>query len=460
MNIVVERLPQCSATLRVEIPAEKVNGERDRIVKGFAGQAKIRGFRPGKAPRHLIEKRFATEIAEELESRLVREAIDEALRKEKDLKVLDIETPETPTIHPDGAYSFTTTLMLAPEFDLPEYKGVEVEIPRADVTDEMIDQNLDSLRERFAEFTDIEGRSSAEGDFAVVNYTSTIDGKPVDEALGKPVGFLAGREDYWVKLDEASFLPGFAAQATGMNVDEEKDIVLTMPDDFPVADIRGTEVTFHVKLTGLKEQALPELNDELAAKILPEATLESLRSTIGERIRDDLERRVADLKVDRIVQAINSQVEFELPERILTSEIQGQADAMVERGINSGMSSEELEAQQGDIFNAAGHQARLNLRTNFILQEIARTEELEVSEQDLLQHLSMMAQQQEQPIKKFIKDLQKSGRLPGIRNSLLIGKAIDFVVEHAKVTEVDPPPADQAPETAAETTTTDTTTDE
>jgi len=444
MNINVERQPQCTATLRVEIPAEKVNGERNKIIQGFAGQARIKGFRPGKAPRELIEKRFAVEIAEELESRLVREALDEALRKE-DLKVLDVEPPQSPTIHPDGAYSFTAKLMLAPEFDLPEYKGIEVEIPRIDVTPEMVDQNLDSLRERFGEFEDVEGRAAADGDFAVINYTSTIDGQSVEEALGKPIEFLAGRDDYWVKLDDESFLPGFAKQLTGMEADQEKAVTLNLPDDFPVEDARGREITFQVKLTGLKEQNLPELNDELAAKIIPDATLDSLKETIEGRIREDLERRVADLKVDRIVQVLNSQVEFELPEAILTSEIQGQADQMVERGISSGMSQEEIEAQQGDIFNAAGQQARVNLRTNFILQEIARTEELEIPDQELLQHLAMMAQRQQQPVKKFVKTLQKEGRLPGIRNSLLVGKAIDFVVEHANVTAVDPPPADEAP---------------
>ena len=133
MNIVVEKQPKCVATLRVEIPADKVQGQRDQIVRGYASKARVPGFRPGKAPRAIIEKRFDKEITEELNEQLFNEAFDEALKQE-DLKVLDFGIPEGLTTTPDGGISFSSKLTLAPEVTLPEYKGVTVTVPPPEVT--------------------------------------------------------------------------------------------------------------------------------------------------------------------------------------------------------------------------------------------------------------------------------------------------------------------------------------
>jgi trigger factor len=185
---------------------------------------------------------------------------------------------------------------------------------------------------------------------------------------------------------------------------------------------------------------LPELTDEFAAKITGGKTLEELRGLAKQQIEVEKRRRIDDYKVNQIVEHFNSIVDFDLPNDLLRHETQGQADALVERGMKSGMTQEEIEAQQGEIIATAGDQARTNLKTNFILQEIARTEGIAVSDQELVNHLAMIAQQRKENPKKFIKDLQRGGRIPGIRNSMLVGKAIDFVLEHATVEEVQDEP--------------------
>jgi len=435
MNITVEKQPNCLATLRVEVPSDTVKNERAKIVSGYAAQARIPGFRPGKAPKNVIEKRFQTAISEELDERLVRAAYDEALRKDA-LKVLNFGNPQNLAHNPDGSLSFQATLTLAPEVALPEYKGINVKAPSAEATDEDVETQLKGLQERFADYQDIEGRSAANGDLAVIDFTSTLEGKPLEEALGKPAGYLSGREGFWLKLDENSFLPGFAAQVEGLNAGDIKDIALTIPEDFPLSDLRGKEVTFHVTLKGLKQAVLPELDDEFAAKVTGGKTLEELKSLAKQQIEIEKRRQIDDYKVNQIVEHFNSLVDFELPEDLLRHETQGQADALVQRSVQSGMSQEELISQQGEIFNTAGEQARTNLKTNFILQEIARTEGISVSDQELVNHLAMIAQSRKQNPRKFIKELQRGGRIPGIRNSMLVGKAIDFVLEHATVEEI------------------------
>jgi trigger factor len=434
MNIVVEKQPRCAATLHVEIPADKVQGLRNRIVSGYLSKARIPGFRPGKAPRAIIEKRFEKEIAEELHDKLVSEAYDEALKQEA-LKVLDFGTPQNLTTEPDGRITFVSQLTLAPEIQLPEYKGVAVTVPPLAVPEADLQAQLTGLRERFAEFNDIEGRPAAMADLAVIDYSSTVEGKPTEEFLGKPAGHLAGRDGFWVRLDEKSFLPGFAEHLVGMSPGDSREIPLTLPGDFPVSELQTREMVFNVTLKELKESILPDLDDALAERLAPGKTLAELTDIIRHNMQHERQRKIDDMKVNQIVAHFNTLVDFELPDELVTQETQNQADAMVRRGVQAGMSEEEIQSQQSEIFASAGHQAISNLRTNFILQEIARAENITVTDKELLNHLAQIAQSRKVAPKKFVKDMQRAGRLPSIRNSIAIGKAIDFLVEHADVTQ-------------------------
>lgn len=434
MNIVVEKQPKCTATLRVEIPSETVSGKREQVVRGYASQARLPGFRPGKAPRAVVEKRFAREITEELNDVLINEAFDEALRQEQ-LKVLDFGAPENLTTNADGSVSFQSKLTLAPDVTLPDYKGIKVIVPPVALPEEELNDQLEGLRERFADFKDIEGRATKEGDFTVIDYTSTVDGQPTDEFLGKQAGYISGREGFWVKVDEKAFLPGFPLQLVGLNVGDSKEIKVTLPEDFPVAAVQNKELVFQVTLKELKEAVLPELNDELAQLLAPGKTMDDIKAIIRENMEGERARRISDLKVNQIVAYFNEQVNFELPDELIVQETQSQANAMVSQGIRSGMTQDEIQSQQEEIFANAGNQAVSNLRTNFILQEIAREEKLQITDQELVNHLVAIANQRKVAPKKFIKDLQRSGRIPSVRSSMMIGKAIDFLVEHATVEE-------------------------
>ncbi|MES2995211.1 MAG: trigger factor [Verrucomicrobiota bacterium] len=434
MNIVVEKQPKCTATLRVEIPADEVKGKRDAIVGKYARQARVPGFRPGKAPVSVVAKRFEKEISSELSEDIANQAFDEAM-KQNDLKVLDFGAPADLSPAADGSVSFIAILTLAPDIILPDYKGIAVTVPPLEVPQDEIDAQLKALQERFAEFKDLEGRPLAMGDFAVIDYTSTVEGKPTEEFLGKPAGHLTGRDGYWVRLDEKAFLPGFAAALEGLSTGDAKDISVTIPDDFPLEDLRGKEITFAVTVKESKQAVLPELNNEFAAKLAPGKTMEELTEIIRGNMATERKRRIDDMKVNQIAAYLSGAVECDLPEELVNQEVQTQADQMAQRALQAGMSEEELEAQEQQIFASAGQQAVSNLRTNFILQEIARAENLTVSNNELVNHLAAMARQRKEAPKKFIKEIQRSGRLSSVSNSLVIGKAIDFLVGNASVTE-------------------------
>jgi trigger factor len=434
MNIVVEKQPKCVAVLRVEIPADKVNGQRDKIVKGYTSKARIQGFRPGKAPRAVIEKRFQKEIQDELYNALVNEAYEEAMKQES-LNVIDFGVPQDLITQDGGAITFVSKLTLAPEVTLPDYKGITVTVPPRDVPAEEIDAQLTALQERFADFNDIEGRAADLGDFAIIDYNSTVDGKPTEDFMGKSAGYLSSREDFWVRVDEKAFLPGFAAQLIGLNKGDTKEIIVNLAEDFPVADLRGKDITFSTTVKELKQASLPALDDELAARLAPGKTIEEIKDIIRENMAGERSRKIDDMKVNQIVAAFNEQVSFELPDDLVTRETQTQADTLVRQGVQAGMSEEEVQSQQEAIFATAGDQALSSLRTNFILQEIARAEKITVTDAELVNHLARIATTRKVAPKKFIRDMQREGRLQSIRSSMAIGKTIDFLVEHANVVE-------------------------
>ena len=434
MNITVEKKPECMATVNVEVPADTVASKRQEIVSNYAKQAKISGFRPGKVPVKVVEKRFAKQIQEELFSALINTGCEEAIKQE-DLKVISVNVSDEPKLSDSNELAFTADLILAPEFEVPNYEGLEIESPSTEVTDEEVDASVTELQQRFAEFNDVE-RELKDGDFAVVDFTATTDGKPVAEVIGKSAGFLEGREGHWTKIEDDSFMPGFGSGLKGLKVGDQKELKLTMNDEFPLSDVRGAEIVFDVTVKEVKEQVLPELNDEFAGKLMPDKGMDDLKEVIKEQLTGEKQKQVADAKVNQVVELLNESVDFELPAALVEQETQGNAMNMIERGKQQGMTEEMIAEQQDEINESASKQANLNLKTNFILQEIAVKEKIEVNDQDMIQRISTMAQQENKPVKKYIKELQKANAIQNVRNSVLIGKTIDFVVEKANVTEV------------------------
>lgn len=433
MNITVNKQEACTATVNVEVPAEKVAEARKTIVGKYTSQAKLPGFRPGKAPANVIEKRYQKEIQEELFQSLINEGVEDAIKKE-DLKVISVNVSDEPKSE-DGAVSFSADIILAPQFEVPEYLGLEIEAPKAEVQDGDVTKALEDLRQRFANFKDVE-REIADGDFAVVDFTATLDGKPVAEAIGKSAGFLEGREGHWVKVEDDAFLPGFGEKLKGAKAGDDKEIVVTIPEEFPLSDVRGADITFAVNVKEVKEQDLPELNDEFAGKLLPEKGMDELKDVIREQLEGEKHQQSEDAKVNQVVEHLNDAVDFELPAILLEQETNGNAMNMMERARQQGMSEDQIQEQQAEIAESASKQAKLNLKTNFILQEIAIKEKIEVNDQDMIQRITAMAQQENKPVKKYIKELQKANAIQNVRNSVLIGKTIDFVVEKANVKEI------------------------
>ena len=321
MEINVDIQPDCTAMLKASIPAETTAARRASIVDSYAAKAKLPGFRPGKTPKSIIEKRFKKEIEEELLDTLFETACSTALEENPKLKVLNFGKPEQ-SLDDQGNYTATSTMTVVPEFELPEYKGIEVKVPSSEVTEADVEEALNSLAEQIAEFTPVD-RAAQKDDVAIIDFKTTLDGKPVAEAVGKPVGFLEGRDGQWMKVEDDQFLPGFASALEGLNAGDSKDITVTIPDTFPITELRGKELVFHATVKEVREKQLPAMDDAFAEKVLPDKNLEELKTALKENLAQRKAMQIDEAKADQITEKLADMLDFNLPEAVVEREVYG-----------------------------------------------------------------------------------------------------------------------------------------
>tara|TARA_R110002096_G_scaffold4501_14_gene21142 strand:+ start:1717 stop:3111 length:1395 start_codon:yes stop_codon:yes gene_type:complete len=437
MNIHVERLPDCQATMRVEIPAEVVQKERKGIVAMFAAQAKIPGFRPGKVPANVVEKRYAKQITEQLQSKLVEEGYREGIKKEE-LEVLGVNVEE-PEFHLDDTFSFVAKIQTAPEFSLPEYKNIPVEVPRIEVTDHDVDHEMEHMRSRMAQYEDIDGRPIEMGDFVVIDYGGVMDGVPLDE---KETGQLAKGEDAWLRMGEDTFLPGFCEQLVGLNVGESKDFDITLDDEFPAEPMRGKVVNYHAEVKGLKKQVIPDWTDEMAGKIEEGLTLEALRERTKEQIEGYKKMQRNEEMTTQILEYLDKELDFELPQQVVFGETQRQVNEIAQNIAQRGATEDDLEEKKDEIISYASQQAEANVKTSFILEQIAKKEEIRAEENEIVGYCSQLAAQSNVSLNSYIKQVQKANGFGQIANRIVTSKTLEFLRDNASVTETEPPAHD------------------
>jgi trigger factor len=432
MNVEVENLPNCIASLRIELPPDRVTKEWNEVVKGFRQVARIPGFRPGKAPQNVIESKFRKEIQAELTKKLVAETTREAIR-EKGLKVLSVSEVDDVEFTPEKSMRFTATLITLPEFELPEYRGIAVKVPLVEITDQEVDAGMQNLRERHATFTDVEGRALEMGDFAVIDYAATLDGQALLEVEPKAPKMLAGGQDFWIKLNDDAILKGFSERLVGMETGEAREFELAIPDDFPTAELATKILRFAVTLKGIKSMQLPELTDEFAAQVGPDLTIEGLKKLLKEQLTAEKLRRQRTMTQNQIIDFLVSRVECELPQSYVKDETRRIMSEIVQQNQMRGISEEILRENEKNIISMASRNAKERLKANFILARIADKEGIEVSGQDVKERVQALAGQYRMSYDKMMSELEEKRAMGQVREEILMGKVLDFLTSNANV---------------------------
>ncbi|HXX42991.1 MAG TPA: trigger factor [Chthoniobacterales bacterium] len=432
MKVEVEKKPESVSTLQIELPPEEVTKEWDAIANSFGRFAKIPGYRPGKAPRAVIEKRFRKEIQDEVTKKLVSKSYHDAIEQKK-LRVVSLTNLEDVQFGEDKSMRFRATVVTAPEFDLPDYKNIRVQLPSATVTKEDVELALERLREQSADFVDVPERALQMGDFSVIDFDGAVDGQPISDIAPNASKNLHGGKKFWLHLAAENFLPRFCEQIVGMKRGETRSVQVDFPADFMVKELAGKKADYAVTLNEIKEKVLPQVDDALAEKLLPGKTLAELQEVIEHDLEHEKEHEIERAKESQIVKYLQEHTTFDLPPSLLRNETRRALNELVHRNRERGVPDDLLKGKEKELVEGAGSLAAHRLKTNFILTRIAEREKIEVTKEDVDLRVRQEAARYNISVDKMRKELDEHDGLNNLAEQILLGKVVDFLKANVSV---------------------------
>ena len=432
MNITVENLAPCKKLLRVELDAKSVDETFDAITKDYQKRASLPGFRPGKAPRDLVIKKYEADIQSDAKRKLIGESYRKAL-EEKKISVVSQPDIEEIQFGRGQNLLFAATIETAPEFQLPEYKGLPVKREIKSVTDEDVERAIKLLAQQHTKFETV-ARELKMGDVAVVNYTGTCDGKPITETAPTAKG-LTEQKNFWVDVAPNTFIAGFADQLIGAKAGDKRTVNVDFPADFVTKELAGKKGIFEVEVVEVKEKVPPPIDDALAKNYGAE-NLEKLRAGVRVDLENELKFSQTKAIRGQIIGALLAQSNFDLPESAVASETKNVVYNIVQENTKRGVGRELIEQQKDQIYNAAATSAKERVRLAFLIQRIAEKEDIKVSQEEVLQRIQSLSQAYQIPPDKFIKDLQKRNGINEIYDQIAHEKVLTFLENNAKIEKV------------------------
>ncbi len=414
--------------LTVEVPAEEVNGALDKAFKKVVKEINVPGFRKGKMPRQMFEKRFGVEslYQDALDFILpdaYANAVEEAGINPVDRPEIDIEKLEK-----NEPLVFTAKVTVKPEVELGEYKGLEVSKEDTNVTDEEIEAQLKESQERMAELTVKEDGQVENGDTAVIDFEGFVDGEAFEGGAGN---------DYSLEIGSNSFIPGFEEQLVGAKTGEQKDVEVTFPEEYHAEELAGKSATFKVTVNEVKAKELPELNDEFAKELDEEVEgLDALRTKMKENLKAEKENASETQMRDQLVQKAAENATVEIPQAMIDSEIDRMMQDFEQRLSQQGMNKELYFQFSGQDEDALREQmkadAETRVRVSLTLEAIAKAENMEVTSEDIDKELEKMAGQFNMDAEQIKTAL---GGTEMLENDIRMQNTVEFLVENAKISD-------------------------
>ncbi|MFD1781095.1 trigger factor [Fredinandcohnia salidurans] len=425
MSAKFEKLEGNQGVLTVEVDAETFNQGLDEAFKKVVKQVNVPGFRKGKMPRGMFEKRFGVEsLYQDALDILLPDAYENAI-KETGIEPVDRPEVDVEQIEKGKNLIFTAKVTVKPEVKLGDYKGLEVEKLEDTVTDEEVDAEIKQLQERNAELVVKEEGTVENGDTVVIDFEGFVDGE----------AFEGGKaENYSLEIGSGSFIPGFEEQLVGIATGEEKDVEVNFPEEYHAENLAGKPATFKVKVHEIKAKELPELDDEFAKDVDDEVeTLDELKAKTRTRLEETKKRDAENSLKDTLIEKASENAEIDIPEAMVNTELDRMLREFEQRLQMQGMNLDLYFQFSGQDENALREQmkedAGKRVRVNLTLEAIAKAENIEVSEEEIsaeLENMATMYGVSADEIKSML------GGLDGITEDLKIRKAIDFLVENSK----------------------------
>ncbi len=437
MNTSVADITDTRKEVTVTVTREEITEKETTMVGEFVKQAKIPGFRPGKAPKDMVRKRFKSEIEKEVQQKVVSTAYQDVVEN-GDLKVLTLVDLAEPDFSGQGDVELKFTFDVKPEFTLPEYKGIEVEVPPSEVTDEEFNRGREYYLNQRAEYNIVE-KAAEKGDYVKVSYEGKIGDELVSELI--PENPIFGSQSNTWEEAGATDGPGVKAVVEGilgMKAGDTKDEDETFPEDHAIEPLRGKTVTYHLEVHEVREKKLPEINEEFLKGFEVDS-----EEAFNQRIRDDIKAQktqsIEGQKRNQVAEKLAAQVDFSIPESLIENETQHLLQDYMQRSMQQGATMEQFEEQKEELHKGAQDAAKQRVKVQMLLTEVAQAEELKVENDDINRAIMQQAMASRQKPDEIVKELQKDrARINELQRNILINKALDFLVEQANVTEKEP----------------------
>ena len=426
MSLQVEKMEKNMAKLTIEVSAEELDKAMQNAYLKARGKISIPGFRKGKAPRKMIEQMYGKGIfLEDAANALIPEHYSKAL-EECDLEIVSQPEIDVTQAEPGKAFIFTAEVAVKPEVTLGEYQGVEVPKSETEVTDEDIDAEIKKEQEKNSRTVTVEDRGAENGDITTIDFEGFVDG----------VAFEGGKgTDYPLTLGSGSFIPGFEDQLVGAKAGDHVEVNVTFPEEYQAAELAGKAAVFQCDVNKVETKELPELDDDFAQDVSEFDTLAEYREDVKKNLTEKKEKEARAAKENAAVDKAIENAEMEIPDAMLNTQVRQMMNDFASRMQSQGLTMEQYFQFTGmtaeKMQEEMKPQALKRIQTRLVLEKIAETENIEVSEDEVNEEISKMAEMYKMEADK-LKELLGDRELEQMKKDMAVQKAVTLVADEAK----------------------------
>ncbi|MBO8168759.1 MAG: trigger factor [Thermoanaerobacteraceae bacterium] len=427
MKATVEKIEKNRVALQVEVDADVMASAMHKAYKKLVKQVNIPGFRKGKAPRKILENYIGTgPLLEEAIENVVPNAYLEAIEETK-IEPVDQPSIEMVQVDEGKPLIFKATVDVKPEVKLGEYKGVEAPKAEPEITEEDVEEHLKMLQQRYAKLVVLDKAEPAqEEDTVIIDFEGFMDGEPFEGGKG---------EDFPLVLGSGTFIPGFEEQLIGVKTEEEREVKVTFPEDYQVEHLAGKEAIFKVKVKEIKRKELSPIDDEFAKDVSEFETLKELKEDIRNKLKTTAEEQSQNLFRQAVINKVVDAAEVDVPESMISRRLEALVDNFSQRLQQQGMTLEQYleytKSSLKDFKEQYRPEAERSVKTDLVLEAVAKAEGIEATEEDLDAEIEKLAKLYRQDVKTVKATLAAQDSLDTLKYGIMLDKASDFLVENA-----------------------------
>ncbi len=426
MSFTIEKLDKNMAKLTIEVSVEDFEKAVEAAYQKNKGKIEVPGFRKGKVPRKMIEQMYGKEVFyEDAANEIIPEAYEKAY-DECEEEIVSAPKIEVTQIEAGKPFIFTAEVALKPEVKLGKYKGIKVDKVEVEVTEEEVNEAIETERKNSARTVSVEDRPIQDGDTTVIDFEGFVDG----------VAFEGGKgENYPLTIGSHSFIDTFEEQLIGKSINVEVEVNVTFPEDYHAEELKGKPALFKVTIKEIKENQLPELDDEFAEEVSAYDTFAEYKESVKKNLAEKKEADAKSAKEDAVVEAIIADAEMEIPEAMVATQQRQMVDEFAQRLAMQGLSMEQYTQFTGmtaaAMMEQVKPQAEKRIKSRLVLEAVVAAENIEVSDAEYEEELAKMAEAYKMEVEQ-IKEIMDDERAVEMKKDMAIQKAVEFVVANAK----------------------------